>query len=440
MKWKRKPVLLYLLFAVILLVTAGCAAEETPYEINDSQQYTVSVKFDANGGTFTVNAPVIVDSFNVSQMPVDGEGMAQIPLLAPDDALRGKDAFKPVNSGHFLVGWYAECTKTTDENGNEVCTYGKPWDFETDRLPVDPNEAHTSAEPILTLYAAWAPLYELEVYDRDSGEKCGSYTFDPTESIELKLPAWDPESGSVDMYKFPEKKGYTFIKAYLDAEGTQALEAETVTHPGTVNRENATVENRVFKVYTDWKEGTWYRISTAEQFADNYSPMGNYELMADLDFTDEIWPTAMMYGEFSGTILGNGHTISNVSITQTDNAKQNAGLFGQLAGATLQDVSFDNITFTLKKGARMAGTSYGLLTGTVKGEAQLENVNITNSRILIDSGCYFGTDDYSIGLVSGFGDLGLDHTGITCEATGDAPEKVVITVTDNAVDATFVSE
>lgn len=440
MKWKRKPVLLCLLFAVILLVTAGCAAEETPYEINDSQQYTVSVKFDANGGTFTVNAPVIVDSFNVSQMPVDGAGMAQIPLLAPDDARRDKDAFAPVNGGYFLVGWYAECVKTTDENGNEICTYAKPWNFETDRLAVDPNEPHSSAEPVLTLYAAWAPLYEMEVYDRESGELCGSYTFDPTEGKELKLPAWNAETGAVDMYKFPKKDGFTFMKAYLDPEGKQSVETETVTHPGTLNLENATVENRVFKIYTDWMAGQWYRIETAEQFADNFSLDGCYEICADLDFAEEIWPTAMMYGNFTGTIRGNGHTISNVSITQTDNAKQNAGLFGQLGGATLQDITFDHITFTLKKGARMAGTAYGLLAGTVSDSTVLENVNITESQLLIDSGCYFGTPDYVIGLVCGMGDLELDNTGITCQATGDAPENVVITVTDNTVAVEFVSE
>lgn len=435
---KRKAILLCLL-GLILLVTAGCAAEETPYQINDSQQYTVSVKFDANGGSFTVNAPVIVDAYNVSTMATDDQGLAQIPLLAPDDARRDKDAFKPVKSGYFLVGWYAECTKTTDENGNENYTYAKPWDFENDRLAVDPKVSHTSAEPVMTLYAAWAPLYELEVYDRESGEKCGSYVFDPTDGTELKVPAWNPESGGVDMYKFPQKKGYTLTQTYLDPEGTQILDAATVTHPGTVNREDGTVENRVFKVYADFKEGSWYRISTAEQFADNFSPTASFELMADLDFSDEIWPTALMYGTFNGTILGNGHTISNVSITQTDNAKQNAGLFGQLGGE-IRDVTFQNITFTLKKGARMAGTSYGLLTGGVTGENVLENVSIIDSKILIDSGCYFATSDYMIGLVSAMSDLGLDTAGITCEATGDAPEKVVITVTDNTVAVEFVSE
>ena len=61
-------------------------------------------------------------------------------------------------------------------------------------------------------------------------------------------------------------------------------------------------------------------------------------------------------------------------------------------------------------------------------------MSVTNSTLKIDSGCYFGADDYSIGLVCGMGsDAKLDTSGITCMAVGDAPETVNITVNGNTV-------
>ena len=59
---------------------------------------------------------------------------------------------------------------------------------------------------------------------------------------------------------------------------------------------------------------------------------------------------------------------------------------------------------------------------------------------MIDSECYFGTDDYTIGLLCGMGSLDIDYSNITCEATGDAPEKVIITVTGSEVSVEFVTE
>lgn len=440
MNQKLQAVLLCLMLAATVALTAGCRFEQTPYEINDRENYTVSICFDASGGTFTDSASVIMDSYNISAVAVNGNGKVELPLLAPDDAARGKDAFKPVKNGCFLAGWYAQRTESTDGQGNVTYTYAQPWDFEADRVEVDPKGDYTSAEPVFTLYAAWAPLYEVAFFALDTQEYLGSYTFDPTMDVQIRVPRWDEETGTVNLYKFPGKEGCTFRGAYYDPAGNDPVTTETVEHPGRLNRDTAVVENAKLQLYVDYMAGKWYRISTAEQFVDNFDLNGSYDLLADLDFTDEIWPTAMMYGSFAGTISGNGHVISNVSITQTDNSKANAGLFGQLtADAVLKDVTFQNITFTVKKGTRITGTAYGLLCGTAADGATLTNVSVSGN-LQIDSGCYFGTDDYAIGLLCGMGNPTVDYSGITCTAVGDAPESVVITVTDNTVNVEFVTE
>ena len=201
---------------------------------------------------------------------------------------------------------------------------------------------------------------------------------------------------------------------------------------------NGAAKDPVMKLYLDYMEGEWYHIYNVEQFLDNASVSGNYILHADLDFEGEIWPSSLMHGNFSGTIEGNGHTFKNITMEQTNNSKVNSGLFGHLTEtARLSDLTFENVTFTIKSGTRVAGASFGLLTGTVSDGAEFDNVQIKNGCLQIDSGCYFGTDDYVIGLVSGMGETGLDHSGISCKAVGENAEKVIVTANGNAVTVEF---
>lgn len=428
MKLKIRGILILLLVLTMLLVT-GCTEEPTPYEVNDAEQFTVSVKYDANGGTFTTNTAVIVDSY-------DPASNAKIALLPPDAKERGNDAFTAVNNGYFLAGWYRECTKQSD--GTYI--YSGKWDFENDLLEIDPAGEYSSAEPVMTLYAAWVPMFRINFRDLQSGEILDTYTFDPNTGASLTVPALNEETGAVEMHKFPERSGYTFNSVYYDAEGTKLVDTPEVVHTGTVNFENGTAENGTMDLYIDWTEGEWYHIYNTEQFLDNASVNANFVLHADLDFAGEIWPTSLMYGNFSGSIQGNGHTIRNVELTQKNNSKVNAGLFGHLTeNASLTDVTFENVTFTIQAGTRVMGTNFGLLAGTVSNDAQLENVHIRSSCLQIDSACYFGVDEYVIGLVCGMGDATRVNADITCAVVGDMPESIVVHIDGNEVTLEFVS-
>ena len=424
----RTKLLLTALLLVTLLLTAGCAPEVSPYEINDADGYSVSVRYDANGGTFTTNTSVIVDSYKLSDLPVS-DGKAQLALLSPDDPARGNDAFAAVNSGYVLAGWYTQRTETAGG-----FTYSGQWNFGQDLLPVDPAAAYSAQEPVLTLYAAWVPMFQVEFYDLASGEYLDTYSFDPAAAEEIFVPAWEEESGQIKMNHFPKRSGFTFKGAYYDEKGADPVDTETVSHPGTIDYTTGTAQNATMKLYVDWMEGEWYHIYNVEQFLDNASVSGSYVLHADLDFTDEIWPSSLMYGNYTGTIEGNGHTMKNITLEQTNNSKVNAGLFGNLTEtASLRDIAFENVTFTVKAGTRVAGTSYGLLAGSISADAEVRGVTVADSRLLIDSGCYFGADDYVIGLVCGMGEADVDPSGITCEATGSDPKTVKIKVSGNEV-------
>lgn len=408
LKWNR--ILLVVLVLAALVLVAGCSGEQTPYEKNDEDNYNISVKYDANGGVFTTSTTVIVDSYNPDELPKDENGMVQIALITPDDAARGNNAFQADRTGYFLAGWYAKCE--TAEDGTQ--TFAEPWDFANDRLRVDPKANNSASEPVLTLYAAWVPYYQVEIYDAaNTDEPLTTFNINPLENTEIQIPQWNQETGALNMYKFPTVENKTFEAAYYDAQLTHPITDAVIKHPGSVDLEHATVEEPLLQIYVDMVDGNWFHIYNADQFVKNARLSGSYILHADLDFTDKIWPTALMYGNYTGTIQGNGHTISNVVIEQTNNSKINAGLFGALMEtAVLQDVTFENVTFTIT-GTRVAGTSYGLLSGTVTQGAAVENVAIKAGQIIISEDAYFGTDDYVIGTVCGMGDLELEIAEIS---------------------------
>lgn len=436
MKLKIKAVLLAVFILTALACISSCSAEVDQYAKNDTDNYNVSVKYDANGGFFTTNTSVIVDSYNISEME-EVDGNAEIALLSPDNPVRGKnDTYSATKEGYFLAGWYTKCEKTneTDKNGNPVYSYEGKWDFEEDVLKVATDGEYSSKEPVITLYAAWLPMFEIEFVSIDSGEVLETMVYNPMDKAELLVPRWSEESGTVEMKDFPERKGYTFQRAYYDKEALLPIETESLVHTATIDYETAQAENTDMKVYVEWLEGEHYRIYTAEQLADNASVSGIYEIMNDLDFTEETWPTLFMQGNFAGKIIGNGHTLSNIDIVVNNNSKITFGLFGRISEeAEITDVTFENVTLTIQKGAMKVGTSYGLFAGTLSEGAKIENVTV-GGEILVDSKCYFATEDFSMGLVCGLGDYTLvENAGIECKATGDNPERVNISVDENAV-------
>ncbi len=438
MKFKIKSFIAGLILPAAIILAAGCGADPTPYEVNDDKGYTVSVKYDANGGIFDTNTSVIMDSFNISDMEMKSDGTVDIALLSPDDARRGSsNSFTPSFGGHFLAGWYAERTETQDSDGEKSYVYSKPWDFETSLLTVDADGKYSSSEPVMTLYAAWIPLFKVSFYSLEDGALIDSYSFNPTEKEGITLPKWNKDSGAIDMNDFPKKTGYTFEAAYLNGEGTSKIDGEVLAHNGKVNLENGTAENTEMSVYLSFVEGDIYHIYKAEQFAANYKAGGTYIIHEDLDFSDVIWPSALTTGSFGGKIAGGGHVFKNISVLQNDNSKTSFGLFGQVSEtATITDICFETASITIKKGIRSAGSSYGTFAGTVADGAEISGVSFKNSVLSIDTGCYFGTEDYTVGLVCGTGSADIDSSGISVSTVGDKPDRLTVTVNDGTVSIT----
>lgn len=145
---------------------------------------------------------------------------------------------------------------------------------------------------------------------------------------------------------------------------------------------------------TDWYDAsaTEYELSTAAELA-GFAKLVNQgtsfsgktvKLANDIDLKDNCWTpigqTGTSYGAvgyFSGNFDGQGHTIKNLYIQETNAGEYYAvGLFGFLdAGAKGKTIGNFTIDGANIKGHHWVGAAVGYLTGT------LENVTVKNAVI-----------------------------------------------------------
>ena len=129
-----------------------------------------------------------------------------------------------------------------------------------------------------------------------------------------------------------------------------------------------------------WKElfgGHGNALTEAQK--NNFKPSGVYLLTADLDFGgEEIDPFGFENGKTDGTtfwgqIYGNGHTISNYSLTKTSSSLK--GLFHSVEGGVF-DLNLKSATIISQ-----AGEKAGALCAIIGGSAVIDNVNVFASSI-----------------------------------------------------------
>ena len=100
-----------------------------------------------------------------------------------------------------------------------------------------------------------------------------------------------------------------------------------------------------------------------------------YNLKNDLDFSTYKWTDASSPSSFKGTFNGNGHTISNVTVTSKTQKQSN--IFYKLENATIMNVNFENIHITNK---HASGKLIGII-GAMNG-GNLSNINMNNITVI----------------------------------------------------------
>jgi hypothetical protein len=405
---KRK--FLTLISSVLLLVTLLCLSSclKSEYDELDDMGYTVSVRFDANGGTFKGSNSTVVDSFNPDESTV-------IKLLSPDDDRRGKNNKMEVSKPEcMLAGWYASRTPIDENDLSKGYTYSDRWDFEKDSITLDENKEYTANEPVLTLYAAWIPYFTFEYYTED-GVK-----YAETSGYSITVPEWKTGDATIDMGKFPKRDGYTLLSAYSDSAMQNAVSGRV---EGKWDIETASVESPVIRIYTEWAEGNQYRIYSADQLRKNADVNGIYTLMADIDFSRVDWDNTFKNGIFNGAFYGNGYKISNISYT-ANNAKGKNGLFSSIgSSARFENITFENVVCSINPSVKVNnGARYGLISSAIAEGAEFVSVSVSGSIIFGEGASVLAsTNDYQIFLLSG---CGTKPQGISYDITVDVTDEV----------------
>ncbi len=423
----------YLIALALLAVAAavtGCTQWDPVYKHLNEDGYTVSVRFDANGGEIAGQAEAVVDVFKLSDFTPSADGKISIRVLdLSDEARETAGTYTLGREDYFFAGWYVGRTPRVNENGEAVDEYGalvsqsgrpqgysyeRRWDFDKDRLEVDvTREDLSSYTPELTLYAAWIPNINYDFYAQKPDGTFEKLPVGADKPMEVKFPVWNEATGKLDMNNVPKRNGMTFLAAFMDEALTVPVPASLKSTDYVDYTHGVCLQGSV-SVYTTWKEGTWYRIQTADQLSDIGDPNGSYELLADLDFTDVLWPNSFSKTEFKGTILGGGHIIRNVKVTQGDPSQDFGGLFGALGETSVvRDVTFENITFSLQAGSRKPEPVFGTFAGILRENAQIINVSF-GGTLEIGSACA-PHQAYEIGLLFGRGTVPADlsHENVT---------------------------
>ena len=256
---RKKRILKYAIIGVAgaalviaLTVAIILGAGKSKFDEAAKAGYTVSVTFDSNGGTFKGSESSIIDLYKPESIGADG-----ITILAPDDARRDKNNVMTVTKAeHFFAGWFRERELIDPNDPSKGYTYYGKWDFETDRLTIDPGKKYDPDESVLTLYAAWVPYYTFEIYAED-----GTTLLDTVSARYLTIPDTD-NAGEIEYDNFPEREGYTlkavyYLESGVKVEGSYLDESATKkTITGEWDEETATLKTPVIKLYTEWEKNT----------------------------------------------------------------------------------------------------------------------------------------------------------------------------------------
>lgn len=394
---------------IAVLFASSCS--KSHYEGLDSEGHNVSIKYDANGGQFAANADIMYDSYKLDSLPEKANGNKFLYLLDPASEDKGSNKVTVQKTGYVFTGWFAKRDEVTNANGEKTYKYSEKWDF-TKSIEIDKTKEYSSNEPVLTLYAGWIKEFEFAFYDKATGlpiidsttQKEQAYKFNPIlESNEISLPAWNLNTGILEMGEFASVNGKTFVGAYL--ENGEKITADKITHIGTYNVEAGEAENAVMKLFLEFKDGDWRKASSPAHFT---STSACYELLSDIDFGGSKW--AFAHETFTGKIIGNGYTIKNMAISQDgsleDESKyEHYGLFGKLdTAAEISNVTFDNITVIVNVGTSHENVKIGAFAGELSQGAKLENVTINSIALQLSLGA--GIRQYqnaSVGILVGSG-------------------------------------
>lgn len=336
---KRRNLLLVLITALFAVFTAGmlcaCATVDDEQKIIEAG-YIHEVTYDANGGDFHPD-PSIFSQYEYVRVQEDS--LTVEPGYRPAGAGDLDIINVPTRSGYDLLGWKQVLF---DDDGNEIGLSEDYWDFTADRVNGNITlraEWAQRGEVVINLMIGGEPVALETTYRVSLGDNFLSRLYDTNDAGEYVVRADYVRSNA--RTQTVDNQTYTLLGFYFDEELTQPLTAENAVFPDSGTRLDLYAEYLVGNFTVLSQE----RLSSGASLGTN----SNWYLVTDIDFSDRngddaVW-TAL--DSFSGTIYGNGHTITGFEVrseVNRTNITPYRSLFGVMEGRvedlTIQDVGF----------------------------------------------------------------------------------------------------
>lgn len=285
----------------------------------------------------------------------------------PGTAVTAKDFPLPVRGGYSLKDYVVA---ELDDDGNLVFdadgnVKGKVWDFNKDKVTQD-----------VTLYARWWQNYQVVLhYGNDySSSKSTSIPRDRDGSPEKNADGTD--KSIPDSALTPDDA--TVLEYYERKDSTSEFDPKTVKLTEALF--GSSEDLRTYDIWAKTLDGVYRVIRSADDMKFTFDVTTNVYFDADVDM--EGASGFSIPSDYSGKFVGNGHTISNLKVTNTVSgiSEQYAGLFQSLSdGASITDITFKNSVCTVElDNARATSYSVGKFVGKLSGKVNVSNVKFEN--------------------------------------------------------------
>lgn len=357
MKAKRnfKIKLLVCCLAVLLLATALAACNKY---VPDHYDHLVTFCYNL-GKEISGNAPDVYLGL------LDPDGNGSLVSIRPG---YNTSTFSEASiAGYYLEGWYEPLLDKYDklqyEADGRVKLQSKSFDFKNTRVYKD-----------ITLYANFVKSPRLVFYDIETGEKVGEVDgIRPGE--EMTRP-----TGSLAPKKTVNGEPYTFMGEYYKNTDREPFEFDQPFGDDDT------------PVYCEFIKGEWTLVRSARDFNAAINNGQNVYLMADIDFSGQIFSSQ----NYNGELNGNGHTVSGIKLNYTENNRSaintrnqiQVGVFKTLmARAYVHDVKFEDVTIDVDVTKLSTGNgvehfdsvSIGLFAAEASEGARVENVTVSGT-------------------------------------------------------------
>ena len=419
MKRTFKNILMILLIVLAsLLVFGGCTLKPTLDDVLDEYELVAQVTYYANGGAF--------EKGGAEKNYYLAEGQKAPPIGSDDLTVTSGVAPQVTRVGYDLVGWYFV---ELDENKAPVFEDETSQIYKLTNEKVDFSQAMENGTRWV-IAAKWEKKYcvhvvmvceegrtvEVDEFKGDftseqtsfqNGDRIGELYSDDNDKVSL--------STSVNLFTVKDE-AFTFLRYYEDAACT--LPAKS----------SVTLEDSDMTVYAKFATGKWTRISNRREFAKIFPQNGeseavNYWIMDDIDCKGMKVDSYLK--NFSGKIEGDNHTISNFGVSVNIDTMKVA-LFGNIkAGASITNVTFENVTMAYTSKTEMKPEVYGVFT-SIDENATISNVVLTGSLSFSGPG-----DSCATNMQGGYDHCLFGGFEKDDDYTGDI--KVTLTIGDQTV-------